>query len=641
MQRQSILALSLYASLILTFSLYYPGLHGPLLLDDFENLRPLAELSQGITTWRDVLTTSSSGALGRPITMLSFIANQLTSGGEVWSYKYTNLMIHLLCGTLVFWLCGRLLQEHSLKPYSWTIALWVTALWLLTPLQVSTVLYVIQRMAQLSTLFVLAGLITYVIARQNLEHRPKLGVALILSCFSLWWPIAILSKENGVLLPLLTFITEIFFFRFRAPCASRRFLITLYVLLLLLPAFALTVKIFLDPGFILNGYKSRDFTLTERLLTQSRILFSYLWTLLIPYGPGLGLFHDDYLKSTGLLTPITTLLSMATWISMAVMAALSLKAQSGPLNKYSYFLFGVLFFLAAHVLESSVFSLELYFEHRNYLPAVGVYFSLGIALFSLVRTLKRQRFFFALLALLPLAHAGASYPRIQTWISWEHILLSAAQTHPQSARVHGDLAIYYSNNHSPEQAFLHLREAVKWKPRLITAAAIWRLAVHCQNSLPIPPGEYDQLRHNLSFSDSTSTKNAFSIFASLLRTNPCPQLDLVQFNSAVEQWFTQREALEHSDTVWFVHIALGKMFSHRNLLTEAINQMDQAMKLYPERLEPGLIKFQYHMALGDLEEAWQTLAWLKRRDSGSRIDLSRAIRNFDVQLQALNKASEL
>lgn len=191
MSRQGQIGISFYLLLLVTALLYYPGLRGPLLLDDFENLKSLADFSQGITTWRDILATNSSGAFGRPIAMLSFIANQWASAGDVWAYKYTNLMIHLLCGVLVFWLCGRLLQEHPLKSYCWAIALWVTAFWLLTPLQVSTVLYVVQRMAQLSTLFVLAGLITYVIGQQNLQCRPKLGIALILSCYLFWLPIAI------------------------------------------------------------------------------------------------------------------------------------------------------------------------------------------------------------------------------------------------------------------------------------------------------------------------------------------------------------------------------------------------------------------------------------------------------------------
>lgn len=632
MSRQGQIGISFYLLLLVTALLYYPGLRGPLLLDDFENLKSLADFSQGITTWHDVLATNSSGTLGRPIAMLSFIANQWASAGDVWAYKYTNLMIHLLCGVLVFWLCGRLLQEHPLKFYCWAVALWVTAFWLLTPLQVSTVLYVVQRMAQLSTLFVLAGLVTYVIGRQNLECRSKLGIALILSCYLFWLPVAILSKENGVLLPLLMFVIEIFFFRFRASRAGQRFLVTLYVLTLLLPALVIGIKLALDPGFILNGYGSRDFTLAERLLTQARILFTYISTLLIPYGPGLGLYHDDYIKSTTLLTPLTTLLSVSAWILLSIIAAFSLKAQEGIFKNASYIFFGIVFFLAAHLLESSIFPLELYFEHRNYLPAVGIYLALGIALFSLTLKLKKQRLFILLFALLPVTHAVASYPRIQTWTSWEQILFSAAQAHPQSARLHSELSIYYYNHDNPEQAFFHLDETKKWDNRLTSAIAVMRIVVYCNSGLPIPESEYEQLKDRLSFSRTISTKSAFDILASLIKNKPCPQLDINKFDGIIEHWLTTSSAQPYSDTIWFIRLQLGRIFSYRGLIAQAINQMDKAIELYPERLEPSLIKFQYQLALNDMDGAKKTLVELKHNDNGKRVDLSRAIRGFDNYL---------
>jgi hypothetical protein len=95
--------------LMLTAAVYWPGLQGPMLLDDFENLEPLMDMQSGRLAWHEVLGGFSIH--GRPISMLSFVANWLTSAGELWSLKYTNLMIHLLCGALLFWLAGRLLGE--------------------------------------------------------------------------------------------------------------------------------------------------------------------------------------------------------------------------------------------------------------------------------------------------------------------------------------------------------------------------------------------------------------------------------------------------------------------------------------------------------------------------------------------------
>ncbi|MDX2314091.1 MAG: hypothetical protein QNL90_08490, partial [Gammaproteobacteria bacterium] len=203
----------LWALLLLTAAVYWPGLSGPMLLDDFDNLKPLADMQAGARRWQELLSGPAFAIGGRPVAMLSFMANWLTSAGDLWSLKFTNLMIHLLCGSLLFWLAGRLLGEPraGVAAYQWWLALLVTALWLLAPMQVSTVLYIVQRMAQLATLFVLAGLLCYVIGRQRLAFNRRLGIALIVLCFALFWPLATLSKQNGALLPLLAVVVEWYF----------------------------------------------------------------------------------------------------------------------------------------------------------------------------------------------------------------------------------------------------------------------------------------------------------------------------------------------------------------------------------------------------------------------------------------------
>lgn len=637
MNRQILPGSILYALLALTILIYWPGLSGPLLLDDFENLRSVADWSAGYTTWRDVLTTSSSSSLGRPIAILSFIANEWASPGDIWAYKYTNLMIHLLCGSLIFWLCGRLLQEHSLAPHRWMVASLVTAFWLLTPLQVSTVLYVVQRMAQLATLFMLAGLVTYVIGRQNLESRPKLGFGLTLSCFLLWLPIAILSKENGALLLPLMFVIEIYFFRFHAPKTGKRLLVSFYILTLLLPILALTVKLFLDPDFILGAYQKRDFTLDERLLTQARILFVYLRTLLIPYGPGLGLYHDDFIKSTSLLVPFTTLISVMAWIMIVAMSVYSLKTKTGILNKLSYIFFGFIFFLTAQLLESSILPLELYFEHRNYLPAVGIYISLSIAICYLIFCLKKQKFFAVLFALLPVTHGLASYSRIQNWTSWEQIIFSSALAHPNSARIHGDLAIYYLFNHGDsEKVFFHLDEVDRSNPRLMASTALMSIAVRCIMDLPIGDAEYQRLQSRLI--GKNSTNNILHAFSILIQQKTCHQLDFPRFIEIIEQWLAQSFIKQHPDIEWRARIEIGKFFYYNNLISEAIQQMDKAMVTIPERLEPRLIKLQYLLILNDVAAAKKTLSELKYYNNGQRVDFNLAIKYFNSLL--IDKATK-
>ena len=206
LRSDKIVICSFWLCLVGAAAIYWPGLSGSYILDDANNLEGFKVLDLGIITWRDAIFGNESGPLGRPVAMATFLANHWGGTGSVWYYKYTNLMIHLLCGSLIFWLTGRLLWRHVPDEHRWYTALFVAALWLFAPMHVSSVLYIVQRMAQLAALFSFAGLLCYVIGRQNLADRPKMGVPLMFGGLLVFLPLAAFSKENGLLLPGLCFL---------------------------------------------------------------------------------------------------------------------------------------------------------------------------------------------------------------------------------------------------------------------------------------------------------------------------------------------------------------------------------------------------------------------------------------------------
>ena len=113
---------------------------------------------------------------------------------------------------------------------------------------------------------------------------------------------------------------------------------------------------------ILSGYKFRDFTLPQRMLTELRVVIFYISLLLWPQPSRLNLDHD-FAISYSLVDPLTTLISFA--IIIILIAAAILIARREPLLS-----FGILWFFGNLVIESSVIGLELVFEHRNYLPSM-------------------------------------------------------------------------------------------------------------------------------------------------------------------------------------------------------------------------------------------------------------------------------
>jgi tetratricopeptide (TPR) repeat protein len=604
----------LWGLLVLTAAVYWPGLAGPLVLDDFENLDPFTGMQSGALAWDEVLSGSAFWIGGRPVAMLSFVLNWLTSAGEVWSLKFTNLMLHLLCGTLLFWLSGRMLAEPRAGVVSqrWWLALLVTALWLLSPMLVSTVLYVVQRMAQLATLFVLAGLLCYVIGRQKLPARRRLGIGLMVTCFVLFWPLATLSKQNGALLPLLAVVVEFSFFQRPSVRADRRLVHGLLAALVIAPALAAAITLGVDPGILGGSYQAQDFSTYERLITEARVLFDYGWNLLmLPGGSALGLFHDDFVISRGLLDPPATVVAIVVLIALLITAWL-LRAST-----WAAIMFGPVFFLAAHLLESTVLPLELYFEHRNYLPSTGLLLSVGVVAGRVIQRTRLKKSFIALVAIVPLVHGLMSVARVLNWQSNEMLLLSSARTHPDSARVHTGLVGLYLGRKDLDKAFEHLDRAdALYAGKQSYAIALHRLGAYCSTERPVQERHYAALESLTRITDTVYTANALRALVDKAEGGDCSNLDLARIANAVDDDVALTSGAGGSDRNWALRIYTARLLALLGRQREAVEHALVAMALEPTWLEPGLLTIEYQLQLGDRESARHTLAELQRRDDG-------------------------
>jgi hypothetical protein len=226
-------------------------------------------------------------------------------------------------------------------------------MWLLAPLLVSTVLHTVQRMAQLSTLFTLLGLIFYVDGRQRASSL-RIVIAL-----ALMWPLAVFSKENGALLPLLAALIEWWWLPNdgKNQTHTRRWRKVL-VPAISLAALALVAKVLSDPQWLLAAYQGRDFTMGGRVISQGSILLDYLGNfMLFPTASPMSVFRDDYMASTALWEPKHTLLGVLFWLG-AVSISIYFRTRHLVLRALGFGLL-LFFFFSAHIVESSVFALEL------------------------------------------------------------------------------------------------------------------------------------------------------------------------------------------------------------------------------------------------------------------------------------------
>lgn len=440
--------------LLITVLIYWPGLSGGFVFDDFGNLVNNPAFAPGAVHdhFRAAIWSSSSGPTGRPISMFTFALQDWfmdpAHGLQPWPLKFVNVLIHVVNGLLIYLITRSVLcflfegQKKLTDSDPWliepaTLALLITAAWLFSPMQLTAVLYVIQRMESLSAFFVLSGLLLYWQGR----------IRLIAGESGAWWRIlvgllggtvlAVLAKETGVILPVYAFLLELLVLRGLGERRVKPKLVVLYLLILVVPG--IIGVLYTLPGAI-NGtsYAGRPFDLAERLWTEGRVLVDYLHWIFVPTPNALSLYHDDIPLSTGWLSPWTTALS---WMLIVGLISLALWIK----KRAPLFSLGVLWFFAGNALVSTYLPLELVYEHRNYLPSLGVFVALFGAIFAwgpkdvARRDLLRTVAVSAVLALIML-NAGLTALRAQIWGNPYRLAYFEETTHPNSPRASYDLA---------------------------------------------------------------------------------------------------------------------------------------------------------------------------------------------------------
>lgn len=546
----------LLLSLALVTAIYLPGLKGPWLMDDDANLGMFTAYAAGAAPYAELIDGNQSGPLGRGVSMASFALNHALGlfGNE--ALKASNLALHLLNGGLMFWLCLTLFRIRQPLPgiaAPWA-ALGLTLWWLLLPMHISTVLYIVQRMTLLAGLFSLASCLFYVWGRQALGTAPRRGWPLLAVSLLLCFPLGLLAKESALAtLPWLLLI-ELFFFR---PALTARsglgrtlaglLLATLLLLLLCTAVFNLA-----------DGYLGREFTLGERLLTQGRVIWSYIHGIFLPDGSRMGLFNDDFTVSRDLLTPPTTMLALA---GVGGLLAFAIRMADG---KGWAVAFGIFFYFGGHLLESTVLSLELYFEHRNYLPSMGLLLAAAAAAARL-RIMPRRLLLGCFAAYLGLLGV-ASFQRSQIWADKGLLLETSALSHPHSLRAWTDHPEFLLETGQPRLALEAALRSAESNPGYAGISYMQMISIYCRLRQPVPAELVRRTSQALLATDNVASTvtTPLSIGLSLIHTKHlqghCPQTDFgplrpafIRLDDRLRQSYGARRG-----SLWFLRLSLAE-----------------------------------------------------------------------------------
>lgn len=507
-QSKSFRSILVISFLVLCGSLYSFGISPLFILDDEPSLSELAQVKVHHNIL-EFIQAGTAGPLGRPISLLTF-ALQADAWPNATSFKYVNIAIHLLIAGLIYnvlMISGRLLAWPLKKVFIISFA--CTAIWTLSPIQVSTVLYVVQRMAQLSVLFIVFGLLFYLKGRELLaQGKDTQGYIVASLGVILGGLLAIFSKENGILILLYVWVIEA---TLLAHLKAPRNWLYWKVVFIYLPVFVICsyFAITFQPE---SSYSNRLFTLSERLLSESRILLNYIGNVFLPgYFMKFNLFQDDYVVSKDILTPISTLFSVIT-VVVSFIAAILLR------KKTPIFAFAILWFLAGHALESSFIPLVLYFEHRNYLALLGPVFGVTVGMFALIYSEKLTPFIHKALLGLSLGWfalvLSATLLEINLWRDPGLQAVYWAEEKPLSRYAQSHVAVMYLYTKQPEKAIEHYKHMINVFPKDVAPYIFW-IDVACQFP-EIPPPDFNLVYQRLN--NILNTNDAVTGIQNLLDT---------------------------------------------------------------------------------------------------------------------------
>ena len=554
---------------VLAWVIFVPTLGYPMVFDDeiylvenpiFKNADNFLAIFRDFKSVANLAAQSgldgdlSTNFLMRPLTYGTFHLNFRLGGLAPSGYRAVNILIHCANPFLVWWLASLFLRgcRFALLPHNAPLRLmpaFAGLLFFVHPLQLESVVYVIQRATSLCTFFYLGSLVCHfeANARGSAGWRLVSVVCVVAS---------MLSKESGVTAPVLAVILDVMMFGvrpLRAFWRARWLLLLLPMLPLLLMAIGRARSGGMDGMAVLNiAHSEADtayalhYTMTQPLVWL-RYLALFLWPAALNIDP--------------FIAPVLSPREPRFWGSVLVVLGVFCTAILLWIRAHTRFLgqvavLGLVWFAFTIAPDSSVVPLpDLMAEHRTYLPSVGV-FLVAAGLLCAWPVGAKWTVVFGATALL--SFTAATLERSGVWSSPERMWRDVCDKSPQKPRPWINLCAAYF-----EAGKLELAEQA------------------CLNSIKAQP-----------------TVPAFSNLAVLYRARNLPEKAL---QSAKEGLQLRPSGYDH-----LLLIQLGEVCCELRRWHEAISAFTEVLEMYPSLFQPRRMLGFCYLEIGNVDAAVAT-----------------------------------
>jgi len=588
MSRYEVLFFLLLSTIVLL--IYSNTFKAPFVFDDNRNIQNNTSIRLGKLTIENIVKAVSESHLrSRPIANISFALNYYFHQYNVTGYHVVNVLIHVTTGIFLYFFVKTTLHLPLLH-FKDTTATWIASftvlLWLVHPLHTQSVTYIVQRMNSMASMFYVLSMLLYIRGRLTLDKRRRW--LLFTGCI-LAGILAIGSKEIALTIPFFLLLYEWYFFQDLSFVWFKKYLISFAGVMVFLALSALMYMGTETLHNILVVPDDFDFTLTERVLTEFRVVIVYLKLLLFPHPSQLNIDYDFPL-SRSLFDPISTLFALGTIIGMFGLALYISK-------KERLLSFCVLWFFGNLVIESSVIMLDILFEHRTYLPSM----LLSLLVVTLVvRYTKLPWLRVVVLCAVALVYAVWTYERNSLWANEIALWSDCVVKSPHKARPHTNLGYALMSQGNLKEAIHHYTEALRIAPSYVIAhnnlgdalarqGKVAEAVYHYTEALRLNP-HYAEAHNNLgnALMDEGKAEEAVRHYTEALRLNPNAALFHNNLGSALAHQGKVEEAVRHytealrlNPNAAQVYNNLGNLLVRQGKVEEAVRYYTEALRLNP------------------------------------------------------------
>ena len=429
--QRKIILIQVILIIIMGFAVYSNSLKGEFIRDDIN----LVKYNTYIKDWSKVLNifmeNAGSGSLARvksdayrPLQMFTYMIDYSIWGLNVLGYHITNTLLHILVALLIYWLIYILYNNRLLSFFT-------SIIFVVHPANTEVVSYISGRGDLLSVSFMLLCIIFYI----KYLHSESIGLYLSILLSSI---LAILSKENALILPILLLLYHYAF--------KKRIQLKLFLPILS----AILIYILLRATSLTSFYYGLD-ALLHRVPGFFVAIIQYLRILLFPVN-----LHMEYGNKIFGFTEPKALFGLLIFLSLLIYAF-------RKRNSYKMLFFSVYWFFIALLPTSSIYPVTAFYmaEHWLYLPSIGFFLILANGLSLLYKTPRTR---FVATGLLVCGLFSYSFLTIRQNNYWREEIPFYERTlkyAPFSANVHNDLGSAYLNRGNIEKAIGQFQKAIE------------------------------------------------------------------------------------------------------------------------------------------------------------------------------------